>query len=53
MFLIPINPSKGLFDYRIRVRVHNESESKVNPTPNSDPSESEPRLTVNPDRIIE
>jgi len=26
---------KGLFDYQIRI--HNESESEVNPTPNSDP----------------
>jgi len=43
----------GRFDYRIRIRIHNESESKVNPTPNSDPGESEPRFTVNLDRIIE
>ena len=47
--------TKGLFDYWIQIRIQNESESKVNPTPNSDPSESEPRFTVNldPDRIIE
>jgi len=50
-----IKATKGLFDFWIQIRIQNESESKVNPTPNSDPSESEPRFTVNldPDRIIE
>ena len=51
--------TKGLFDYQIRIRIHNESESEVNPTHMLDtptnrksfdlPSESEWRFTVNPD----
>jgi len=32
-----IQDINGLFDYGIRIRIHNESESEVNPTPHSDP----------------
>jgi len=46
----------GLFDNRIRIRIHSEFEPKVNPTHARHayksfdlPSESEPRFTVNPD----
>jgi len=50
-------PVKGLlFDYRIRIGIHNEYEPTVNPTyirhayKSFDlPSECEPRFTVNPD----
>ena len=53
--------SRGLFDYRIRIRIHNEPESKVTLDTPTDlksfdlPSESVPRFTVNqdPDPIIE
>ena len=50
---------RGVFDYLIRIRIHSEFEPKVNPTHTRHayksfdlPSESEPRLTVNPDPII-
>jgi len=47
--------TKGLFDYQIWIRIHNESESKVTlDTPNDLksfdlPSECEPKFTENPD----
>ena len=55
LFYFSFQYAMGLFDYRIRIRIYNESEPKVNPTnirhaKSVDlPSESEPSFTVNPD----